>query len=150
VKTAWSPPSQPTGSSSTSPTGASGTSVNPTFTSTTSPVPTPKSRHTGAIIGGVVGGVACIALVGLAYLLVRRRRRTTAEDDRDRGRADKPFSRHELESPNLMCPPDSGSPLLELPAKERPGVERDSAVPELQAEEAPRHHIRRKPIPELP
>jgi hypothetical protein len=144
MKTAWSPPSQPTGSStapsSTSPTSASG-----------SPVPTPKPRHTGAIIGGAVGGIACIALVGLAYLLVRRRRRpTTAEDDHDRGQVVKPFLGHELESPDLQSPPDFGSPVAELPVRERPVVEVEGAVPELQAEEAPKHHIRRKPVPELP
>jgi hypothetical protein len=90
-----------------------------------------------------VGGIACIALVGFAYLLVRRRWSTTAEDDHDRGRVVKPFLGHELESPDL------GSPLLELPARETPGVELEVAVPELQAEEASKHLIPRKPIPEL-
>ena len=148
MKTAWNPPSQSTGSypstaaSSTSPTSAS-------FTSTTSPVPTPKPRHTGAIIAGVVGGIACIALVGLAYLLVRRRLRPTiVEDDYDRGRVVKPFLRHELESADFTPPPDFGSPLLELPANENPGVELEGAVPELQAE-ASEHLIPRKPILEL-
>lgn len=140
MKTAWSPPS--TTASSTSPTSAS-------FTSTTSPVPTPKPRHTGAIIGGVVGGIACIALVGLAYLLVLRRRSTAAEDDYDRGRVVKPFLGHELESPDLKSLPGFRSPLLELPARETPGVELEVAVPELQAEEASKHLIPRKPIPEL-
>jgi hypothetical protein len=150
VKTAWSPPSLPTGSSSTSPTGTSGTTVNPTSNPTTSRVPASKPRHTGAIIGGVVGGVACIALVGLAYLLGWRRRRTTAKDDRDGGRADKPFLKPEFESPDLDFPPDFRPSVLELPAMERPGVGWGGAVPELQAEEAPRYHIRRKPVPELP
>ena len=85
-----------------------------------------------------MGGIACIAVVGLAYLLVRRWRRPTV----------KPFSGHELESPDLKSLPDVGSPLLELPAKENPGVELEVAVPELQAE-ASRHLIPRKPIPEL-
>jgi hypothetical protein len=146
-KTAWSPPSQPIGSypsTTASSTGATSASS----TSTTSPVPTPKPRHTGAIIGGVVGGIACIVLVGLAYLLGRRRRRTTAEDDHDRGWVVKSFSRHELESPDIRSLPDSGSLLLELPAKENPGVELEVALPELQAE-ASEYLIPRKPIPRL-
>lgn len=84
-----------------------------------------------------MGGIACVAVVGLAYLLVRRRRRVV-----------KPFSGHELESPDFKSLRDSGSPLLELPAKENPGVELEVAVPELQAE-ASQHLIPRKPIPEL-
>ena len=96
-----------------------------------------------------MGGIACIALVGLAYLLVRRRLRPTiVEDDYDRGRVVKPFLRHELESLDLKSLPDVGSPLLELPAKENPGVELEVAVPELPAE-ASEHLIPRKPIPEL-
>ena len=82
-----------------------------------------------------MGGIACIALVGLAYLLVRRRRRVV-----------KPFSGHELETPDLKSLRGSGSPLLELPAKENPGVELEGAVPELQAEVSG-HLIPRKPIP---
>ena len=93
-----------------------------------------------------MGGIACIAVVGLAYLLVRRWRRPTT--DHDRGRVVKPFSGHELESPDLRSLPDVGSPLLELPAKENPGVELEVAVPELPAE-ASEHLIPRKPIPEL-
>ena len=96
-----------------------------------------------------MGGIAFIALVGFAYLLVRRRL-TTAGDDHDRGRVVKPFLGHELESPDLSPPPDFGSPLLELPAREEAGVELEGAVPELQAEETFKHLIPRKPIPELP
>jgi hypothetical protein len=97
-----------------------------------------------------VGGIAFIALAGLAYLLVRRRQPTTARDDHDRGQEVKPFSGHELESPDLNPPPDFGSPLLELPAREEARAELEDVVPELQAEEAPKHLIPRKPIPELP
>jgi len=65
-----------------------------------------------------------------------------------RRRVVKPFSGHELESPDIKSLRDSGSPLLELPAKENPGVELEAAVPELQAE-ASKYLIPRKPIPEL-
>jgi hypothetical protein len=51
----------------------------PTDTTPTTPTPTPeekKSTNTGAIAGGVVGGVAGLALIGsIGFLLFRRSRR---------------------------------------------------------------------------
>lgn len=37
---------------------------------------TPHKSHTGAIVGGVVGGVGGLALIGLALFFVHRRRRS--------------------------------------------------------------------------
>ncbi|CAK1354068.1 unnamed protein product [Cercospora beticola] len=49
----------------------------PTPSGTNTPVPDPTPVNTGAIAGGVVGGVGGLALIGAAaYFLVRRKRKT--------------------------------------------------------------------------
>ena len=43
-------------------------------TITATPTPQPSSNHTGVIVGGVVGGIAGIVILGLAfwYFMIRR------------------------------------------------------------------------------
>ena len=52
---------------------ANATSANET-TSAATPTPAPSSNHTGAIVGGVVGGIAGVVILGLAfwYFMIRR------------------------------------------------------------------------------
>jgi hypothetical protein len=105
-------------------------------------------------VGGVVGGIGAIILVGLAYLLIRRRRRPTAtKDDHGQGEA-RTLLRHELESPDLKSR-EFGSPVQELPSKEKPVLGMEIPLPELPAEDVAAtnsgaHSIRRKPVAELP
>ena len=60
--------------STPTPASSSFATSRPTSTSTGTPTPSPPS-HTGAIVGGVVGGVGGLALIGLlAFCLLRRRK----------------------------------------------------------------------------
>ncbi|KAB5545581.1 hypothetical protein GE09DRAFT_212947 [Coniochaeta sp. 2T2.1] len=64
---------------STSGSAANESATNPP-TPSPSPVPPPaKKSNTGAIVGGVVGGVAAIAIIGLAaFFLLRRKKKPSA------------------------------------------------------------------------
>lgn len=96
------------GSSSTAGSGA-GSTTKPSIsihtsetaaiqTSTTSPIDIGSSRTTGIIIGSVLGGVAVLLIVILAFIYVAWRRRRRRRDQTDRGedtvqqKSDKPTS----------------------------------------------------------
>lgn len=66
-------PSTPT--TTTTITGVTTTSTSPPPPSSTVPVPVPSNRNTGAIAGGVVGGLAGLGLIvgGLIWALMRRK-----------------------------------------------------------------------------
>jgi hypothetical protein len=65
-------------SSSLSTPSPTSTSAQSASASPSPPPPGKSSSHTGAIVGGVVGGVAALALIGLAVLLLLRRRKNHA------------------------------------------------------------------------
>ncbi|KAG1728545.1 hypothetical protein EDB19DRAFT_155971 [Suillus lakei] len=70
----------PTTITSTDPYNGSTVTITTSFATTTSvpvatPTPVNNTSNTGAIAGGVVGGIAIIALLGLLFFCLRRRRR---------------------------------------------------------------------------
>ncbi|KAJ6535551.1 hypothetical protein B0H19DRAFT_1080023 [Mycena capillaripes] len=97
-------------SQSSSPSPSSSTSP-----SATAPPSKPKSKSkTGAIVGGVVGGLAFIAALGLIVLVLMRRRRTTASNTPGAGPASRvrsndvqPFMEQTATSPTSATTPGS-------------------------------------------
>lgn len=107
-----------------SPTTTSGT-ANPTSTGaggsgTGSPDSTTsekKSVNTGAIAGGVVGGVAGLALIGLAAFFWRRR--TAQKDQKYSSAANNPANdAHAVQGPTEMPVSYTDQPKAELPVQE--------------------------------
>jgi hypothetical protein len=88
-----SPPSLVSSSSSNAPSPSSSSSASslpsasntPSSTSTSSPEPA-RTSHTGAIAGGIVGGVCGLALIsGLVFFLVRRRGKSRQQAESQQG-----------------------------------------------------------------
>ncbi|KAF2678282.1 hypothetical protein K458DRAFT_423225 [Lentithecium fluviatile CBS 122367] len=73
--------SSPSPTPTPTPSSTSSTVVSATTTPTSTPAPEPekKSTNVGAIVGGVVGGLAVIALCVIAWLLMRLLRRRKAK-----------------------------------------------------------------------
>lgn len=84
---------------------------NSTQTSTPTPTPPPepepkKKTNTGAIVGGVIGGLAGLGLI-VALFTIKRRRSTQAQDAEPKGPNDgfEPWRRHEMPAFREERPP---------------------------------------------
>lgn len=103
--------------SGTSSTGSTGTSTTATATATSDPDEDDGGTNVGAIAGGVVGGVAGLAIIGAAAWWFLRKRRRGAVPAVVVADADKPNETREMDATAALK--TTGGPPRELDATPR-------------------------------